>query len=77
MIKIFFYWLFQRSKTLQGLVNINTHKKVSDIVQEKYSTRDQVIKNLFDALQVNKNKFLRRKWNRITTNQNSPFYIYK
>jgi hypothetical protein len=28
------------------------------------------------ALETNQCKHLRRKWNRITTNKNSPFYIY-
>lgn len=75
MIKLFFYWLFQRSKTLQGLVKIHSDQNVVPIKLQP--TRDSVIVNLFSALQVNQNKFLRRKWDRITTNKNSPFYIYR
>jgi len=66
MIKLFFYWLFHKSKTLQHL--LNDRLKVSE---------KKLLTNIEYALGMNECKHLRWKWRRITLNPDSPFYIFK
>ena len=66
MFKLFFYWIFQTSKTIKNLFKIHTDNEIKKIVFK-----------IEDSLEINQNRSLRRKWNRITNNENSPFYIYK
>ena len=95
MIKIFFYWLFNKSKTLRDLCRLNItarereledqHKKMTTSLmldtREKlfndYSKKErELLLRIRDVLEINQNRALRKKWRRITTNKNSPFYIF-
>ena len=62
MIKKFLIWLFNYSVTIQQIHN---------------SEKRKLVNNIRDAMEVNQCKHLSRKWNRITKNKNSPFYIYE
>jgi len=62
MIKIFFYWLFQKSKTLQQI------QQNQEVI---------FLNNIYRAFDLNQHRSFRRKFKRITENKNSPFYIYK
>jgi hypothetical protein len=77
MIKIFFYWLFQKSKTLRSILNLN----IQNVSRMENRINEHKNKALIDriktVLEINQNRSLRRKWKRITENKNSPFYIYK
>jgi len=66
MMKLFFYWLLQKSKTLKNIFAIHSDNAVKIMVN-----------NIKNSLELNQNRSLRRKWKRITENKNSPFYIYK
>lgn len=81
MIKIFFYWLFHKSKTLQQLSKINQSNavKVSEYEHKTYYDKktEILLNKIKESFGVNQNRFLRRKWKRITSNPRSPFYIYK
>jgi hypothetical protein len=77
MIKVFFYWLFQKSKTLRSILNLN----IQNVSRMENRINEHKNKALIDriktVLEINQNRSLRRKWKRITENKNSPFYIYK
>jgi len=88
MLKLFFYWLFHKSKTLQQISNnylnhqSNAFEKEIQFKLENYSSKtnqilNDMINNIRNSLELNQNRSLRRKWKRITENKNSPFYIYK
>lgn len=77
MIKVFLYWLFQRSKTLQGLLNINLQNSNRNTNQINEKKNKALLERIKTVLEINQNRSLRRKWKRITENKNSPFYIYK
>ena len=92
MLKLFFYWLFNHSKTLQDLCSIRIlhkerelrgldHKDKMELIKEigeKFTSKElEIIERIKRALSVNQNRALRRKWKRITENKNSPFYIYQ
>ena len=77
MIKIFFYWLYQKSKTLQGLARINSQNDYRSVNIINNNKNSVLVNRIKEVLELNQDRSLRRKWKRITENKNSPFYIYK